>query len=43
MVIDDTYYVGIPSVLNITRSLGFANLGDAQAAMPALVKGQIYR
>ena len=43
MIIDETYYIGIPSITNISRSLGFFTLGDAQATAPAFAKQQVYR
>jgi hypothetical protein len=43
MLIDETYYIGIPSALNISRSLGFLNVGEAQATVPAFTQQQVYR
>jgi hypothetical protein len=43
MLIDETYWVGIPSLANISRSLGFGSVDDAQAAVPAFANGNIFR
>jgi hypothetical protein len=43
MIIDETYWVGIPSLANISRSLGFGSVEDAQASVPAFQSGNIFR
>jgi hypothetical protein len=43
MIIDETYYVGVPGLANISASLGFESPEDAAAAVPALAAGNIYR
>ena len=43
MVIDETYYVGIPSLPMIAKSLGFMQIVDARRAVPAFETGNVYR
>jgi hypothetical protein len=43
MLIDETYYVGIPSIKNITSGLGFATVAQAMKAVPAIGTGDIFR
>ncbi len=42
-IIDETYYVGIPSLANISSSLGYGTLGEAVRGLKAFKNGDVYR